>query len=288
MDMTQSDRTGAEAGKPRLALMGEFSAGKSTLSNILLGGRALPMRVTATRLPPVWVSYGPDRAVCVGHDGSETEIAPDRLDQVDLDQTRMIRLQMEADALQLCDLIDMPGISDPNMSSGVWQALIDEVDSVVWCTHASQAWRQSEAATWDQIVERTNGRNLLLISQIDKLAAGRDRARVLARVRKETAGLFRGVYPVALLEALNAGDDAGRWAESGAAEFIETLVEMLMEPPAQAEAPVEEAQATEPAPEATPAAAETADRILPKRVKANRALPPRARLQPREKESLLF
>ncbi|PJE34431.1 hypothetical protein CVM52_22290 [Pseudooceanicola lipolyticus] len=288
MDMTQSDRTGAEAGKPRLALMGEFSAGKSTLSNILLGGRALPMRVTATRLPPVWVSYGPDRAVCVGQDGSETEIAPDRLDQVDLDQTRMIRLQMEADALQLCDLIDMPGISDPNMSSGVWQALIDEVDSVVWCTHATQAWRQSEAATWDQIVERTNGRNLLLISQIDKLAAGRDRARVLARVRKETAGLFRGVYPVALLEALNAGDDAGRWAESGAAAFIETLVEMLMEPPAQAEAPVEEAEATEPAPEATPAAAETGDRILPKRVKANRALPPRARLQPREKESLLF
>ena len=46
-----------EARKPRIAIMGEFSAGKSTLCNILLGQAPLPMRVTATRLPPVLMTY---------------------------------------------------------------------------------------------------------------------------------------------------------------------------------------------------------------------------------------
>lgn len=289
MEMTEIDMGdtagGTSSGKPRLALMGEFSAGKSTLSNILLGGSALPTRVTATRLPPVWISYGPDAAFRVGHDGSVTEIGLDEIDNVDLDETRMVRLQMEADALQICDLIDMPGISDPNMSPEVWQNLMDEVDCVVWCTHATQAWRQSEAATWEQISDRTNGNNLLLITQIDKVSAGRDRARLLARVGKETEGQFQGIYPVSLLDAMNAGDDAALWAESGAAAFTEALVEMLMKPGGKSDAGGEAVPAA-----ATPAedVPEQSERIVPKRVRSNRALPPRERLQSGEKASLMF
>ena len=157
--------------KPRLALMGEFSAGKSTLTNLLLEGSPLPTRVTATRLPPVWISHGTPCAVQVAHDGRETEFDPANIDDVDLDEIRLIRLQMEADFLQICDLIDMPGISDPNMDAGVWQSVFGEVDSVVWCTHATQAWRQSEAATWEEIRHLTNGDNLLLVTQMDKLAS---------------------------------------------------------------------------------------------------------------------
>ena len=218
--------------KPRLALMGEFSAGKSTLSNLLLGGNPLPTRVTATRLPPVWISYGDGPAVQIGHDGVETLFDLEDLDDVDLDETRLIRLFFEADTLQICDLIDMPGISDPNMSSEVWQSVFSQADSVVWCTHATQAWRQSEAATWEAIHEQTNGDNLLLITQFDKLTNERDRNRVLGRVRRETDGMFREVYPVSLLQALKAGEDADIWAASGAARFTEHLVEMLMSPSA--------------------------------------------------------
>ena len=39
--------------KPVIALMGEFSAGKSTLLNLLVGRNILPTQVTATRMPPV-------------------------------------------------------------------------------------------------------------------------------------------------------------------------------------------------------------------------------------------
>ncbi len=218
-----------EKRKPRLVLMGEFSAGKSTLSNILLEGQSLPMRVTATRLPPVQITYGAPAAFAVGIDGTRHAVDLNDLEAVSLEETLRIDVQMEADALQLCDLVDMPGISDPNMPQEIWENEIGKNDRVVWCTHATQAWRQSEAAIWNILREKTSGSNLLLITQFDKLQNDRDKARVLKRVEHETRGLFDGVYPVSLLSALNAGDDYQAWENSGAAAFSEHVIRILME-----------------------------------------------------------
>lgn len=271
--------------KPRLALMGEFSAGKSTLSNLLLGASPLPTKVTATRLPPVWITYGPEAAVMQRHDGTEIPFDIDDLDLVDLEETRLIRLSMESETLHLCDLIDMPGISDPNMSSEVWQPVLGEADHVVWCTHATQAWRQSEAATWKEVRDQIGGDSLLLVTQIDKLTNERDRARVLGRLRKETGDLFAAIYPVSLISALQAGEDAEAWNASGAAAFTEHLVEMLLK---TAEGSTEDAEETAPEvvePVAAPAEAES-PRVMPKRVRA-RADGSRSERLPRRESTLL-
>ena len=106
--------------RPRVALMGEFSAGKSTLSNLLIGKQALPVNVTATQLPPVWMSYGNQPSVKVGLDGHEEEV-DDGFTGVTVHDTRCVRVFLEATFLKNCDLIDMPGISDPNMPSDVWR-----------------------------------------------------------------------------------------------------------------------------------------------------------------------
>ena len=48
----QLDRLSIAArARPRIALMGEFSSGKSTLLNLLIGEALLPTKVTATELP---------------------------------------------------------------------------------------------------------------------------------------------------------------------------------------------------------------------------------------------
>ena len=212
---------------PRIALMGEFSAGKSTLLNMLLTSNPLPVRVTATSVPPVWITHGPEAATRVRSDGSEEPFDLDELGTIGLEDTQFIRLSMQSDALEICDLFDMPGISDPNMSNTIWQNAFEEVDSVIWCTHATQAWRQSEAATWDEIAEKTNGNNILVITQFDKIRTERDRARLLSRVKKETQHVFRDVFPLALIDAINAADEDS-WQKSGAAAFSDYLVEMLL------------------------------------------------------------
>jgi len=277
MQNSSEFETENEPRKPRLALMGEFSAGKSTLSNLLLGADPLPVRVTATRLPPIWMSYGDQPGIREDLDGNPHPIDMSRLDAVSLDETRLIRLYLKADLLQLCDLIDMPGISDPNMSCEVWQNVIGDADSVIWCTHATQAWRQSEAAVWEAISPNLNANNLLLLTRFDKILSERDRNRVLSRVRRETSGLFSDFFPVSLTRAMEAGDDREKWQQSGAQAFVERLVEMLVDPAAPAHGTYDTAQGGAhpgPAPETTvqttdPEAGESqARRVIPSRVTA--------------------
>ncbi len=216
--------------KPRVALMGEFSAGKSTLVNLLLGEDISPVKVTATQLPPVWYSHGASSMLRVDNSGDEVEISPEALTAISHEQTQAVRVFLETDVLEYCDLIDMPGTSDPNMPQTVWERLLESVDAVVWCTPATQAWRQSEAALWDELPERLRANSLLLVTRMDKLDRTAARERVIARLRYETDGLFKEVVPISLTEALSGRDDPEVLESSGAGLFVESLIGIVETP----------------------------------------------------------
>ncbi|MCY4336365.1 MAG: dynamin family protein [Litoreibacter sp.] len=213
--------------KPCIALMGEFSAGKSTLANLLIGKKHLPEQIIATQLPPVWLSHGSDSAHRVDLDGVLHELELTRLDEAPLESTSYIKIFTPQDLLLECDLLDMPSISDPNMASEIWQRMLGHADGVIWCSHATQAWRQSEAAVWAQQDPALFAKSILLLTRIDKLVNDADRARVLKRVKRETDGLFRDCLPISLLHAVNEAENPAIWQKSGAEEFARALADLL-------------------------------------------------------------
>ncbi len=213
--------------KPRIAIMGEFSSGKSTLCNVLMGAKPLLEKVTATQLPPVWLSYGPEDAYTMGLDGHAYDLDLAELEDVSLETTEHVRVFMKSDILRYCDLIDMPGISDPSMSSEVWERMAHLADAVLWCTHATQAWRQSESGVWSGFPQAMRQNSLLLVTRFDKILGDSDRAKVVKRVVQETEGLFAQVFPVSLLQAMRAGDDEGKWIDSGVDAFTTALFDII-------------------------------------------------------------
>ncbi len=276
--MTQVDKAPR---KPCIALMGEFSAGKSTLANLLIGSDPLPVQVIATQLPPVWITHGAAPAFRADLEGNQIPVDIDNLAQAPLEETAYIKIFCSEDLLLQCDLLDMPGISDPNMSSEVWQRMISKADGVLWCSHATQAWRQSEAAVWASLPPELYQRSLLLLTRIDKITSDRDRQKVIRRVRAETDGLFLECLPISLLQATTEQDDYEVWLKSGAEDFAKHLVDLLHTLAEDSAASPENDStkrageplripglvAPESAPEPPPAPQETASQIIPRRVR---------------------
>ena len=212
---------------PRIALMGEFSAGKSTLANLMIGTNPLPVQVVATQLPPVLIQHGTSPTVMVDLEGNETPCTMDAFQDIDPDTTAYIRFHCVEEILTRCDLIDMPGISDPNMSSAVWERVLPLADAVIWCTPATQAWRQSEASVWQGIDAAIRENSMLVITRADMMLTEWDRAKVLNRVRSEAGDQFAQLLMMSLSQARDGAQDAALWAESGADAFVAQFLAMV-------------------------------------------------------------
>ncbi|CUH46856.1 dynamin family protein [Ruegeria atlantica] len=214
--------------KPIFALMGEFSAGKSTLMNFLLRSHTLPTQVTATQLPPVWFSWGKQSAYVQRHDGTRENIELDALESVGVNDAQFVRIFLESDILEAVDLIDTPGISDPKISTDVWRRAVGQANGVLWCTHATQAWRETERATWVALPERLQHKSLLLVTRADTLGT-KDRQKVLRRVNREAGHLFNRSILFSARDAITARDksgDAEMWGRSGGGKMVDSFLEI--------------------------------------------------------------
>lgn len=214
--------------KPRIALMGEFSSGKSTLLNLLVGEELLPTRVTATELPPVWFSHGEPRAYWVDRAGRRHALDFGEFDGVPR-SARYVRAFTPAPMLERCDIIDTPGISDPNLDDESWRFPVGQANFVLWCTPATQAWRETERSTWLSLPERLRANSVLVVTRADKLVRQGDQEKVHRRLSRESFGLFGNLVFLSSPDAMQGqalleqcGDDS-LWVRSGGAELESKL-----------------------------------------------------------------
>ncbi len=217
---------------PTFALMGEYSAGKSTLLNLLLGQSLLPTRVTATQFPAVWLTYGDTRSIVgLTYDGAATDLTDADLISGDLSDFLLLRIALPSDLLKVADVLDTPGISDPRLARGLIEFLSRFSDFAIWCSTASQAWRQSEKAMWSSLPKRLRQNSILAVTRTDKVGKSADLDRIVARCRKEAAPLFREIRPIASVRAMRVIKDLDLtqeardvWASSGAEALVDAIL----------------------------------------------------------------
>ena len=198
---------GAPARKPRVMIAGEFSAGKTRLISGLIGEEVLPSNVTATALPPVWLVSGPKRLAAVGLDGQTRQL--ENLAGVNVADTHYCVVSHPAPILARMDIIDTPGSSDPSIPSESWERMLEFADMALWCTNATQAWRQSEKSVWDEMPGHLAGASTLLVTHADRMPDSRTADRVLRRVRREAKTYFEHFVMASLIRP----DDIARVSE---------------------------------------------------------------------------
>ena len=216
--------------KPTFAVMGEFSAGKSTLLNLILGERILPTKVTATNMPVTWMTYADSpRAQSLSHDGRLRDFPIADLVREGEQGHLLIRLSLPFETLRHGDVIDTPGISDRRLAAGALDFIRPYLDFVVWCSAANQAWRQTEKSMWQGMPQSLQDLSILCLTRADMLTKPADLDKVIQRCKVETDGLFRDVVPVATVTALHAMDaqgevtDPAAWKTSRAEDLFDTI-----------------------------------------------------------------
>lgn len=235
------------AAKPVMALMGEFSAGKSTLLNLLLDGDHLPTKVTATNLPSVWVTYS-DTPFTHGlrHDGTLEEIDVDRLGEDVRAHYLLLHFGINAPLLTRTDIVDTPGISDPKLAKGATRFLGSYLDAVLWLSPANQAWRQTEKVVWSDFPKTLRDNSMVVLTRADKLRQASDLKKVMKRVKQETKDLFCEQIALNTPLAAASKDDptSPDWENSGGKLFTAALEQLLSKAEAAHQARVDDAEVT--------------------------------------------
>lgn len=214
----------------RLAVMGQFSRGKSTLMNALLGGAYLPMGALPMTSVITTVRYGtrPRAMIRRRHAALPVEVPLAQVaDYVAASSVRRaemrvatIEVEVPAEILRLgFEFIDTPGVGSAlTAGTAATRRFLPQADAVVFVTGFDSPLTEAEAGLLASASEHA-GRLFLVLNKRD-LVSNRDAGQVRDFVRCRLRDLeVTGprVHGLSALEALEGvvGDDQARLSASG-------------------------------------------------------------------------
>jgi hypothetical protein len=213
---------------PRVALLGEFNSGKSSLANALIGNESLPTAVLSnTRIATLlYFAPAPEVSALLAN-GERRPLTARRLRHTE--QIVRVDVGLPAPGLRTFEILDLPGLGNASSEARGFAEHAQIVDAVIWCTVGTQAWKESERLAWASLPQRLRSRGILAVTHWDLVRNPTDRAKLLRRLEGEVHGLFWRVTPIGTrdaLRALGAGSHeriAREWAACGAADLDAAL-----------------------------------------------------------------
>jgi hypothetical protein len=246
----------------RLAAIGEQNTGKSSLINMLLRDSIVPTGALAGMRAHLMLRYGPDTALyAVAADGTRARLTSRALARLAVPDSRppasgtgfiynaaqpsqpsrrpelaglgfrpppegaakLIEMIVPHDFLRSAELVEARAFPEDGAHNVPRHAL--PVDQAIWCTLATQAWKETERQSWRRMPAKLRKNAVLLVTYKDALGTARDEARLLRRLERDAGPSFGSIYFVSLRQAGEAIADGGRiadqgkWERSGAAAF---------------------------------------------------------------------
>ncbi len=152
-----------ESQRFRVAVVGEFSKGKSTLLNALLGEEIQPVRDIPCSGTVTVLKYGPQqRVICKYKNGREEEISPQQYQEKasiseeaalgsfgdEIVNSEIQEIIFEHPNLELCsngvEIIDTPGLNEHAERTLVTEQVLKTTDAVIFLTNAQNALTKTE------------------------------------------------------------------------------------------------------------------------------------------------
>ena len=214
----------------RLAVMGQFSRGKSTLMNALLGGAYLPMGAVPMTSVVTTVRYGTRPKAMIRRRQAALPVEVPLTDIADYVAASSVRraemrvatveVEVPAEILRLgFEFIDTPGVGSAlTASTATTRRFLPQADAVIFVTGFDSPLTEAEAALLADVSQHA-GRLFVILNKRD-LVGGHDADQVRDFVRhrlRELGIADPRVHGVSALEALEGvlGNEEDRLSASG-------------------------------------------------------------------------
>lgn len=212
----------------KIAVLGQFSSGKSSFLNALIGENILPTGVVPVTAKPTYIAFAPTLSFkAIYEDGSEEFISASELknfvDQREfLQSVKYLSIGVPNKLLKRVSFIDTPGLN--SRSTADTQETLDVIKNasgLIWISLIDNAARKSEKDELNSLPSELRATSICLLNQKDKLNAD-EILRVLEHAKITYDNYFGAVIPISAKMHLNGGDDDGFDAVF---DFIDQIVQ---------------------------------------------------------------
>lgn len=162
----------------RVAVVGEFNAGKSTFINALVGADVAPTGVLPTTATLHWLRFAPDAFARIVLVGEQDRVVPHHELKATLERvsahSRVSQVYIYAplERLRLVEVIDTPGFNAPNPEHArAAERAFDEAHVVVWLLDATAPFKASERMVLAAIRERKIP-TVVVVNKSDRVPKG--------------------------------------------------------------------------------------------------------------------
>lgn len=202
-------------------MLGESNSGKTSLVNSLLGHALLPTSVVANTRLPVLLRFDEAASVSSVSAAGRSKLDAHHLDGGAIAQSRSLEVGIPNERLKTFDIMDTPGQSGASFLLQTGE--LTPLQLLVWCTVATQAWKESERRTWLSLPRSYRSQAILAVTHADDLKSQSEKAQVEFRLRTVTGGLFKHIVFVATGQPDAAHDNGLCELESGIRDGVAAI-----------------------------------------------------------------
>lgn len=219
----------------QIAVIGQFSSGKSTFLNALLGQDILPTGITPITSKVCKICYGEDYILEILYkDGRKILQNVDFLHKLSRENSQNIHhfcLYAPILSLKEINFLDTPGFNSQNSDdTHTTLKILENVDGIIWLTLIDNAGKNSEKALLKEFITHFAQKSLCVLNQKDRLKDEKEVQTSLDYAKIAFEGIFSAVIPISAKLALNARlNTPQKLLETNLLEFAQTIQTLALQ-----------------------------------------------------------
>ncbi|RDU67713.1 GTP-binding protein [Helicobacter didelphidarum] len=193
----------------KVAVIGQFSSGKSTFLNALLGQEILPSGITPVTAKVCEIVYGEEISLEVLYKNGKIVAKPigflNDADEMENAKITSYKLFAPLQLLKEVVFLDTPGFNSQNQSdTDTTNAILEHVDGIIWLTLIDNVGKNSEKEILQTYIKRYASKSLCVLNQKDRLKSQNEINTSLDYAKKAFNGFFEDTIAISARNALNA------------------------------------------------------------------------------------